>query len=78
MASKALAAAVSSSGTEWDFACSGQVPFCAFTSTGWPTRKVAEARGAEHFAEHNGDGLMSDLGKFREAHGLTDEGKVGN
>lgn len=45
----------------------------SFTSTGWPTRKTAEARGAEHFKEHKGEGLMRSLDDFRAAHGLAQD-----
>jgi hypothetical protein len=45
-----------------------------FSSSGWPTKKSATARGAEHFAEHKGEGVMSELHEFREAQGLVVNG----
>ena len=44
--------------TTWDFACPGiQGSLCGadgqpFTSTGWPTKATALARGQEHFDDH--------------------------
>lgn len=78
MASKLLEQSVTKNdeGTTWDFQCPGVrnsrcggdgVPF---TSAGWPTRKAAIARGAEHFAEHKGEGTTSELAEFRTAQGL--------
>lgn len=62
----------------WDFECPGIADsVCgdphsdqAFTSTGWPSRKVAEARGAQHFDEHQGLSVTPDLDAFRAEHGL--------
>ena len=80
--SKVLDKAVTgSSDAGWDFSCPGvqgspcgdEVPFA---STGWPSKKVALARGQEHFDEHKGDGVMSSLDDFRTKHklGVTDDG----
>jgi hypothetical protein len=61
----------------WTFQCPGPAdsPCGAdgvpFSSSGWPTKKAATARGAEHFAEHKGEGVMSELHEFREAQGLV-------
>lgn len=61
----------------WDFQCPvndgtcvlpGAVPF---TSSGWPTKTIAKARGLEHFAEHKGEGTASSLDEFRAKHGLA-------
>ncbi len=67
----------------WDFACPGVagspcgdkgVPF---TSTGWPTKKTATARGQEHFDEHKGIAPTSSLEDFRAKHGLTVDAETG-
>jgi hypothetical protein len=42
-----------------------------FHSSGWPTKAVASARGAQHFAEHKGEGPMASLDEFRAEHGLA-------
>ncbi len=76
--------AVSKSGEAWDFACPGikgskcgdlGVPFA---STGWPTKATATARGAQHFAEHKGEGVSQSLEDFRADQGLVvnDDGSV--
>jgi len=56
----------------WDYAC----PQCPFTSTGWPSKKVAAARGGQHADEHLGGIAMSSLDEFRTEQGLNSEGKV--
>ena len=56
----------------WDFACQQ----CPFTSTGWPSKKVASARASQHFDEHLGGIAMASLDEFRTEQGLTSEGKV--
>jgi hypothetical protein len=64
----------------WTYTCPGY-PFDAcggndlpsFVSSGWPTKKVAEARGAQHEAEHDdptNQTTMPELSAFREEHGL--------
>jgi hypothetical protein len=58
--------ALSQSGDAWDFQCPG----CEFVSTGWPTKKSAMARGAQHVNEHESGGLMQDMGEFIEGNGL--------
>jgi hypothetical protein len=65
-------------GTTWDFQCPGvagsrcgTVDGPPFTSTGWPSKKTALARGQEHFDEHKGNGPARTLEEFRKAHGLT-------
>lgn len=75
--------AVTKDGETWGFQCPGvkgdrcgeDVPFA---STGWPTKKSAAARGAQHFAEHKGDGVMQEIGEFRKDQGLVvaDDGSV--
>ena len=69
----------------WGFQCPGvQGSPCGtpgvapFSSTGWPTKKTAAARGAQHFAEHKGEGPMQELHDFRVDQGLVvnDDGTV--
>lgn len=79
--SKVLDEAVTSTddGETWDFRCPGidgspcgdPATGQPFSTIGWPTKKIAQARGAEHFAEHKGHGLMSTIEDFRAAHGLV-------
>lgn len=75
-----LSDAVSSpdDGETYEFRCPGvQGSPCGgddlpgFVSTGWPSKKVATARGQQHFAEHKGEGAMPPLHEFRAEHGLT-------
>lgn len=62
----------------WTYTCPGdQGSMCGdpntgatFTSAGWPTKKVAEARGVQHIADHQGT-PMPELGAFRAEHGLV-------
>ena len=81
--SKRLAAAVTGNKTDgYDFTCPVNDGSCgdpaggsSFTSTGWPERKFAEARGREHFDEHisateGKPRAMSSLDDFRAKHGL--------
>lgn len=77
---KILDDAVSSpdGGNTYDFRCPGiagspcgEPGGTPFTSTGWPTKKVATARGQEHFDEHKGLAVTSSLEDFRAKHGLT-------
>lgn len=42
-----------------------------FVSSGWPTKKVAEARGLQHIDEHEGGDPMPELAEFRAEHGLV-------
>ena len=83
--SKVLEKSVTQGEDGWDFACPGvQGHTCgattdsgAFTSTGWPTKKAALARGAQHFAEHKGEGPMQELHDFRVEQGITvEDGKA--
>jgi hypothetical protein len=82
---KAVAKSKRADGTDgWDFQCPGiQGSPCGdpaagvpFRSTGWPTKATATARGAEHFAEHKGEGVTSSLEEFRAKHelGVDDNG----
>ena len=80
MASKLLAKSVTEGeGGTYDFTCPGvQGHPCGprfgegtFTSMGWPTKNAALARGAQHFAEHKGEGPMQELDEFRTDQGLT-------
>jgi len=87
MASKILHDAVTGSDEAgWDFVCpvdedpqqcGDQETGEKFKSTGWPTRKTAEARGQIHFDEHTGEGKPVSLEDFRKEHGLvvSDDGK---
>lgn len=71
-------------GETWDFQCPSVAGSpCGgeggpFSSTGWPTRKVAEARGRQHFDEHKGLGVSQSLEEFRADQGLVvaDDGSV--
>lgn len=82
----AIADAVVEREDGWGFQCprGGDGSCAPFVSTGWPTKKSATARLAEHLAEHDeGDAaisegrdvdrskLMSSLEDFRAKHGLT-------
>lgn len=80
MASKLLAKSVTEGeGGTYDFTCPGvQGHPCGtedkpYTSTGWPTRKAATARGALHFAEHKGDVDPVELEDFRTDQGISTE-----
>jgi hypothetical protein len=42
-----------------------------FTSSGWPAREIAAARGRQHFDEHKGIAITPSLDEFRAEHGLT-------
>lgn len=68
----------------WTFQCPGVVgSLCGpsdgptFSSSGWPTKKLAMARGAQHFEDHKGT-PMPELAEFRKEHGLVvdDDGMV--
>jgi hypothetical protein len=83
--SKILDAAVTESEGGWDFQCPGvQGDGChsaegvPFSSTGWPTKKAALARGAQHFAAHKDKTPMQELDAFRREQGLVvnDDGTV--
>jgi hypothetical protein len=59
----------------WDFTCPAPPGTCGdpntgapFTSTGWPTKKIAQARASQHLDEHLGKGVMPDLDAFRAKH----------
>lgn len=74
--SKLLEQSVAKGETGWDFTCPGvEGSQCGgdgvpFTSTGWPTKAVALARGREHFDDHLGIAPTSTLEDFRAKHGL--------
>lgn len=62
----------------WTFQCPGvQGSPCGdpggqpFHSDGWPSRKVAAARGEQHFEEHRTGKPMATLDDFRAEHGLV-------
>lgn len=57
----------------WDFACPLTDGSCGagFTSTGWPTKKIAVARGRGHMDEHQGKSAGQSLEDFRAEHGVT-------
>lgn len=44
---------------------------CPFVSTGWPTKKLADARGQQHLDEHETREPMQEVEGFRQAHGLV-------
>lgn len=71
MATKLLEQSVTQSDDGWDFVCPGVEgsPCGPFTSTGWPTKATALARGREHFDDHRGV-AQSSLEDFRAKHGL--------
>lgn len=72
MASKLLEQSVTQTDAGWDFVCPGVAGSeCGpFTSTGWPTKVAALARGREHFDDHLGTAPMSTLEDFRAKHGI--------
>jgi hypothetical protein len=83
----ALDKAVTKDGDFWDFACPGVIgDFCGepaadapnFTSTGWPTKAAATARGQQHFDQHKSGAPMQELHDFRVDQGLVvgDDGRV--
>lgn len=85
MASRLLENAVSEGDNGWDFHCPVNDGTCgdenaSFSSTGWPTKKAATARGQEHFNDHKGIAPMTPLDEFRESQGLVavqnDDGTV--
>lgn len=41
----------------WDYEC----PECGWTTSGWASKKAAEARGAQHQAEHETGEAMPEL-----------------
>lgn len=63
----------------WTFQCPGvdgdpcgdQGTGQPFVSSGWPTKKTAEARGAQHLASHEDGDVMASLEEFRAEHDLT-------
>lgn len=77
----ALEDAVAPGAYGWDAVCPREDGSCGpdpFASRGWPTRETAEARLAEHEAEHTDRTPMTDLEAFRQLHGLTvnDQGQA--
>lgn len=64
----------------WTFQCPGVSgdPCGPFVSSAWPTKKAATARGAQHFAEHKGEGVAQEMGEFIKDQGLVvnDDGSV--
>ena len=54
-------------GGTYDFECAD----CDFTSTGWPTKKAATARGQQHKDEHESGAPMPELDTFRRDQGIT-------
>lgn len=57
----------------WTYQCPGVPgdPCGPFTSAGWPTRKVAEARGEQHARAHSHLEPTPSLDDFRAEHGLV-------
>lgn len=65
-------------GETWDFQCPNTDKSCGdpdtgigFTSTGWPSPKLAKARGKQHFFEHTDFVKSQELDDFRAEHGLA-------
>lgn len=77
--SKVLDAAVTQETDDsWSFQCPGvEGSPCGesggrpFHSSGWPTKKVASARGVQHFDEHTSGEAAPSLDEFRAEHGLV-------
>lgn len=73
---KVLDQSVTESDGGWDFQCPGvQGSPCGkeqpYSSTGWPTKKIALARGQQHFDDHKGIAPMQELDAFRRDQGIT-------
>lgn len=75
--SKILDESVTANGDAWDFRCPGVdgspcgVPGGdPFTSTGWPTKKAATERGAQHLYEHKELVPAQTLEEFRAERGI--------
>jgi hypothetical protein len=60
----------------WDFTCPAPDGVCTFTSTGWPTKKLADARGRQHLDEHETGQVMPELHDFRIANGVNPDGSL--
>ena len=43
---------------------------CEFQSNGWLTETQADQRGDQHYAEHDGAGLMPELIEFEQSVGF--------
>lgn len=84
MAQKLLTEAVTETADgSWEFRCPVNDGSCgtrggpSFSSSGWPTKKAATERGAQHFADHKSalpDGeefTMPELHAFRVEAGLA-------
>ena len=54
-------------GDTWAGQCANP---CGFKTVGWPTKKLAEARIAEHATEHDTGEPMRELQDFRTDHGV--------
>jgi hypothetical protein len=52
-----------------DFVC--ERPRCGWRSYGWHNATQAEARGIEHYNEHDTGELMTDLREFEASVGFT-------
>ena len=90
--SKILDEAVSENDGTWDFQCPGvsgdpcwNADGLPFRSSGWPTKKSATARGAQHLAEHKANltpdsepAPMQSMDDFIREQGLVvnDDGSV--
>lgn len=46
-------------------------PDSRFTSSGWPTAEIAQARGTQHIQEHIDGTPAQDLDAFRVAHNIV-------
>ena len=61
--------AVEANGGGYTFTCDR--PRCGWKSFNWNTQAQAEARGAEHYNEHDTGELMTDLREFEASVGFT-------
>jgi len=54
----------------FDFKCKICPPETAFESTGWKTKKLRDARAAQHMEEHETGEPMQELHEFRIENGV--------
>lgn len=62
--------AAEASAVGYDFVCDR--PRCGFKSTGWSTQELADARGAQHYDEHDTGIAAPELHMFRVEQGLEE------
>lgn len=61
--------AVVANGDKFDFVCDR--PRCGWSSSGWPLETQADARGTEHYNEHDTGELMTELTAFEASVGFV-------